>query len=40
MIKHALDDFSQNFAMDNHGNLLPIINILNSGYSAYYCRWD
>ena len=33
-------DFSQDFVVDDSGNLLPIINLFNSNYSAYYCWWD
>ena len=35
-----LTDFSQNFVVDDNGNLFPGVNLLNNGYSAYYCWWD
>lgn len=35
-----LTDFSQDFVVDDNGNLIPVINLFRSGYSAYYCWWD
>lgn len=35
-----LTDISQNFVVDDNGNLVPAINLFQSGYSAYYCWWD
>lgn len=36
----VLTDFSQDFVVDDNGNLFPAINLFHSGYSAYYCWWD
>lgn len=33
-------DFSQDFVVDDNGDLFPIINLFNSSYAAYYCWWD
>lgn len=34
-------EFSQqNFMIGNNGDLYPVINPANSGYSVYYCWWD
>lgn len=35
-----LTDVSQSFVVDDNGNLVPVINLFNGGYSAYYCWWD
>lgn len=35
-----LTDASQSFVVDDNGNLVPVINLFNGGYSAYYCWWD
>ena len=35
-----LNDFSEDFVIDDNGNLLPAKDLLNSGYFAYYCWWD
>lgn len=35
-----LTDFSQNFVVDDNGNLFSGVNLFNNGYSAYYCWWD
>lgn len=33
-------DFSQDFVVDDNGNLFPVINLFTSSQSAYYCWWD
>lgn len=35
-----LTDFSQDFVVEDNGNLFPAINLFNRNYSAYYCWWD
>lgn len=35
-----LTDFSQNFVVGDNGNLFPVVNPFNGGYSVYYCWWD
>lgn len=35
-----LTDVSQSFVVYDNGNLVPVINLFNGGYSAYYCWWD
>ena len=34
-------DFTQpNFIVSDTGDLVPVTNFLNNGYSVYYCWWD
>ena len=34
-------DFTQqNFIVSDTGDLVPVANFLNNGYSVYYCWWD